>query len=71
MGSLLEVCVALVTALCVALMLYGAWLCLPFVTREPSRESQDEKASEAAEAVVRQPRPRVRAGVGGRYAGGR
>ncbi len=69
MGSLLEVCVALVTALCVALMFYGAWLCLPFVTREPSKESQDEsagEAAEAAEAVVRQPRPRIRAGAGGR-----
>jgi hypothetical protein len=66
MASLVEVCVVLVTALCVALLLYGAWLCLPVANRKPSKESRDENASAAAEAVVREPRPRVRAGAGGR-----
>lgn len=61
--ALLDVFVILLTSLCVALLLYGAWLCLPIVGRKPAKGSQDETESEA---VVRLPRPRVRAGTGGR-----
>jgi len=70
MASLMDVCVALVSGLCVALLVYGAWLCVPGVSRTVGRnspkESLEENASEAAEAVVRQPRARVRAGASGR-----
>lgn len=70
MASLVDVCVALISALCVALLVYGAWLCMPGVNRSVSRNSPQESvegsASQAAETVVRQPRPRVRAGAGGR-----
>jgi hypothetical protein len=61
---LLDVCVALATALCVALLIYGAWLCLPELNRTPSKESQEDETE--SEAVIRQPRPRIRAGTSGR-----
>ena len=57
---LIDICVALATALCVAVMLYGAWLCVVSSTRKPPKEAQQPTESEA---VVRQPRPRVRAGA--------
>jgi hypothetical protein len=59
---LLDICVAIATALCVALLLYGAWLCLPIVKRAPPKEERRDAIE--TEAVVRKPRPRVRAGTG-------
>ena len=63
---LLDICVAIATALCVGLVLYGAWLCLPELdgtsSSEAAKGSRDETETEA---VIRpRPRPRVRAGAG-------
>jgi hypothetical protein len=44
---LVDVFVALAGALCVLLLLYGAWLCLPAFRRTAPKESQDEKVSDA------------------------
>lgn len=60
---LLDLCVAIATALCVTLLAYGIWLCLPELGAEPSEEQKDENEKHASEAVVRQPRPRIRAGT--------
>jgi hypothetical protein len=49
----LEICVGFATALCVALLLYGAWLCLPPIGGTKSRRSRRESESEA---VVRERR---------------
>jgi hypothetical protein len=64
---LLDFCVAIATALCVALLVYGVWLCLPELDGKPSKQAKGgQHESAETEAVVRQPRPRVRAGTGGR-----
>ena len=67
---LIDVCVGIATALCFALLLYGARLCLPELGEPESSDaeqgSQDEIATGIdADAVIR-PRPRVRAGTGSR-----
>lgn len=59
---LLDFCVALATALCVVLLIYGAWLCLPVFKGIPPREKAGDEIE--SEAVVRKPRTRVRAGTG-------
>jgi hypothetical protein len=43
---LLDLCVALATALCVGLLVYGAWLCLPELPRREAKGKKAEKASE-------------------------
>jgi hypothetical protein len=50
---LLDICVGLATALCIALLLYGAWLCLPQIGGSKSKGSRREGESEA---VVRERR---------------
>jgi len=63
---LIDVCVGIATALCVGLLLYGAWLCLPELdgssSSDAAKGSQDETETDA---VIR-PRRRVRAGTGSR-----
>ena len=62
---LVDVCVALIAAVCVALVFYGGWLCLPVDDPKTSKE-EGTKDETDSDAVVRRPRPRVRAGTGGR-----
>jgi hypothetical protein len=61
---LVDVCVAIATAFCVALLIYGVWLCLPGSGGSRSKDSRHEGERES-EAVVREPRHRVRAGTRG------
>jgi hypothetical protein len=60
---LLDLCVAIATALCVALLAYGIWLSLPELGAEPSEEKNDENEKHASEPLAHQPRPRIRAGT--------
>jgi hypothetical protein len=50
---LLDICVRIATALCIALLLYGVWLCLPQIGGSKSKPSGQEGESEA---VVRERR---------------
>jgi hypothetical protein len=50
---LLDICVGIATALCIALLLYGLWLCLPQIGGSKSKRSRQESESEA---VVRERR---------------
>ena len=50
---LLDICVGIATALCIALLLYGVWLCLPQIGGSKSKASRRESESEA---VVRERR---------------
>ena len=43
---LLDLCVALATALCVGMLVYGAWLCLPELGRSEAKGKKVEKESE-------------------------
>lgn len=61
---LLDICVWLATTLCVALLVYGAWLCLLQI-RQPDPKRNASAQAKQSEAIVRAPRRRVRAGVGG------
>ena len=58
---LLDVCFGLGSLLGAGLVLYGAWLCLHEM--HATKGSRDEHESEA---VLRQPRPHIRAGTGER-----
>jgi hypothetical protein len=60
---LADVFVALVTMLCVWLVLYGAWLCLANFRRTRRKAKEDQAA---VDAVVREPRRRAGAGSGSR-----
>ena len=50
---LLDICVGVATALCVALLLYGVWLCLPQIGGTKSKGSRREAEGEA---VIRERR---------------
>lgn len=63
LAALGDICFAIGAVLGAALMVYGAWLSLPINHVQYTKASRDEKQSEA---VVRKPRPRVRAGTGER-----
>lgn len=61
--TLVDICFALGAVLGAGMMLYGAWLCLPVDDPRAAKASRDERQSEA---VVREPRRRIRAGTGER-----